>query len=64
MYLYETIYKTTHCMYWLLHHLKVMWQCMRPSNRLDQCTFPKGAEQDKEKELVDPVRLKAPDRVL
>ena len=51
-------------MYWLLHHLKVMWQCMRPSNRLDQCTFPKGAEQDKEKELVDPVRLKAPDRVL
>ena len=27
-------------MYYLLHRLKMMWQCMRPSIRLDQCTYP------------------------
>ena len=30
-----------HCMCYLLHHLKMIWQCMRPSIRLDQCTYPK-----------------------
>ena len=40
---YETAYKTTHCMYCLFLHLKMVsrW-CgnMRPSIRLDQCTCP------------------------
>ena len=27
-------------MYYLLHRLKMIWQCMKPTIRLDQCTCP------------------------
>ena len=29
-----------HCMCYLLYHFKMIWQCMGPSIRLDQCTYP------------------------
>jgi len=36
---YNTCSKTTYCIYYLLHHLKMIWQYMR-SIKLDQCICP------------------------